>query len=116
MAVKTPLTFKMCLEKARRKFNNFFVNKILELLHAYPVDKLTKEGKPFWSLPKRPPHTIEFDPLNEVHAIFISSYACLHANLYKLDIQSDGAEFLDENKNPRSKESRLKMAKYVADM
>jgi len=116
MAKKTPTTFEDCLAKARRKFNSFFANKVLELLHAYPVDKMTKEGRPFWSLPKRAPHIIEFDPQNEIHASFIASYACLYANLYKLDVQSAAAEFLDDTKNPRSRDSRLKMALHVADM
>ena len=56
MATKTPKTFQDCIDKARKKFNSLFVINILELLHAYPPDKLTKEGRPFWSLPKRPPH------------------------------------------------------------
>lgn len=68
MAKKTPTTFEDCLAKARRKFNSFYVNKVLELLHAYPLDKMTKEGRPFWSLPKRPPHIVEFDPNNELHS------------------------------------------------
>jgi hypothetical protein len=34
---------------------------------VYPLDKQTKEGRPFWSLPKRPPTPIEFDPKVEMH-------------------------------------------------
>ena len=116
MAKKTPSTFEHCLEKARRKFHSFFVNKILQLIHVYPLDKMTKDNRPFWSLPKRAPHKIEFDPENELHANFIASYACLHANMHKLDILKLGSSFMDDAKNPRSKESKLKMAKYVADM
>jgi ubiquitin-activating enzyme E1 len=62
---------------------------------------MTKEGRPFWSLPKRAPKKIEFDPQNELHSCFIAAYACLYANMYKIKI---------EEENPRSKESRLKMA------
>ena len=86
MAKKTPETFEDCLAKARRKFHSFFVHKILHLLTAYPLDKLTKDGRPFWSLPKRAPHTIHFDPNNDLHSRFISSYACLYAKMYKMDL------------------------------
>ena len=30
-------------------------------MHVYPLDFVTKEGKLFWTLPKRPPIPIEFD-------------------------------------------------------
>jgi hypothetical protein len=46
---------------------------------------MTAEGRPFWSLPKRPPQSIEFDPKNEVHAAFVASYALLLANEYGID-------------------------------
>jgi ubiquitin-activating enzyme E1-like protein 2 len=50
------------------------------------LDKVTKEGRPFWSLPKRPPHPIDFDPTNEVHQTFIASCACLLATVNKISI------------------------------
>ena len=46
---------------ARLKFEKLFHNDILQLLHVYPEDKVTKEGRLFWSLPKRPPHAVLFD-------------------------------------------------------
>ena len=75
------------------------------MLHVYPLDKVTSEGRPFWSLPKRAPHKQEFDPENELHATFVSSYACLYANKFGIEISFD---------KPRSKESRLKMAKIAS--
>ena len=116
MAQKTPKTFEECLERARRKFQSYFVNKILQLLHVYTLDSMTKEDRPFWSLPKRAPHAIEFDPYDELHASFIASYACLFANLHKLNIASSAAKFLDKTMNPRSKESKLKMALYASSI
>jgi len=77
---------------------------------VYPLDKITKDNRPFWSLPKRPPHEIQFDPNNELHASFIAAYACLFANMHNLDISKLAVNYLDEDKNPRSKESKLKMA------
>ena len=116
MAQKAPKTFEDCLERARRKFHSYFVNKILQLLHVYPLDSMTKDNRPFWSLPKRAPQLIEFDPYDELHASFVASYACLFANLHKLNIATSAAKFLDSTVNPRSKESKLKMALHVASM
>lgn len=30
-------------------------------MHTYPLDAVTKEGKLFWTLPKRPPTPVEFN-------------------------------------------------------
>lgn len=107
------MTLKNCLEKARKKFQSLYVNQILQLLHTYPLDKETAEGRPFWSLPKRPPSPIDFDPTNEVHATFVGSYACLLAGIYKIDFTAE-ADLLDDDRNPRSKESRQRMAEVAA--
>lgn len=81
----------------------------------YPLDKKTSEGRLFWSLPKRAPKKVDFDPTNELHATFIQSFACLFAQKHGIKIISDTTlKFLDEAKNPRSKESRLKMATHAA--
>ena len=70
----------------------------------YPLDKITKEGRPFWSLPKRPPHPVEFDPTNSMHAALISSLACLYANEYGITIPYE---------QPRSEQARLEMAQIA---
>lgn len=77
------------------------------------MDKKNPDGRPFWSLPKRPPKSIEFDPENEVHSTFVGAYACLYAGIYKIDFTKE-TDYLDADKNPRSKESRKKMATYAA--
>lgn len=71
----------------------------------YPLDKLTAEGRPFWSLPKRAPKVADFDPHNLVHATFISSFACLQANKYGIQIPFNDA---------RSDESRLAIAQLAS--
>jgi len=50
-----PTDFQMCIDKARHAFQEYFFNNIKQLMHVYPLDKKDKDGKPFWSLPKRPP-------------------------------------------------------------
>jgi len=69
---------------------------------VYPLDKETKEGRPFWSLPKRPPHPTAFDPTNELHQAFIGACACLYAKIYDLEIPYE---------KPRSKEAKEEIAK-----
>ena len=50
-----PDTFDDCIAEAVRKFYSYFRNNVRQLLFTYPLDMKTKEGKPFWQLPKRPP-------------------------------------------------------------
>ena len=89
LAVKQPKTFEDCVKLARSKFQKYFVNDILQLLHVYPVEKLNKDGRPFWSLPKRPPRPVDFDPACEMHQHVVSAFACLYATVYGVKIPHD---------------------------
>ena len=102
---KKPIIFDDCIKWARKRFQKHFHNDILQLLHVYPLDKQTKEGRPFWSLPKRPPTPFEFDPENEGHAGVIAAWACLLGNMYGVKIPYE---------NTRSKEAKLEMAQKAA--
>ncbi len=62
------------------------MNDIKQLLHVYPLDKKTKEGRPFWASPKRPPHEIQFDAKQEIHLTFIMAFATLTAKIYGLAV------------------------------
>ena len=68
-----PYDFDSCLKIARERFNEYFNYNIQQLLYVYPLDTKTKDGKPFWTLPKRPPHPLDFDPENKAHADFIAA-------------------------------------------
>lgn len=81
------------------------MNDILQLLHVYPEDKLNKDGRPFWSLPKRPPRPVDFDPTCEMHQHVVSAFACLYATVYGVKIPHD---------KPRSKEAKEEIAKLAA--
>jgi len=50
-----PESFDDCIAESVRKFYVSFRNNVRQLLFTYPIDLKTKEGKPFWQLPKRPP-------------------------------------------------------------
>lgn len=71
----------------------------------YPLDKVTKEGRPFWSLPKRPPTPVEFDAGDISHANMVAAYACLVAKVYGVEIPYE---------KPRSNEAKLDIAKKAA--
>jgi hypothetical protein len=50
-----PESFDDCIAEAVRKFFVYYRNNVKQLLFTYPLDLKTKEGKLFWTLPKRPP-------------------------------------------------------------
>lgn len=54
-------------------------------MHIYPIDKKTKEGNPFWTLPKRPPIYTEFNPNNKLHIDFITACSCLRAKIFNME-------------------------------
>lgn len=56
-----PKTFEDCVAYARLQFEKYFNHDVKQLLHVYPLDAKTKEGNPFWSLPKRPPTPLVVD-------------------------------------------------------
>lgn len=95
---KKPKNFADCVEYARMRFEKLFNHDIRQLLHVYPLDAVTKDGNPFWTLPKKPPMPIEFDPASELHCTFVNSMACLRATMFYIDIPS---------KEPRSEQFRI---------
>lgn len=86
MASKGPKTFQDCIEYAVNKFYKYFRDDIMQLLYTYPLDAKTKDGEPFWKLPKRPPTPImNFDSNNILHCTFVTTMAVLVANVYKIE-------------------------------
>lgn len=94
---KRPINFNSCLEYARKRFEKYFNHDVKQLLHVYPLDAKTKEGTLFWTLPKRAPMPIEFDANEILHCTFITSMACLFAQMFYIEIPS---------KTPRTDEFR----------
>jgi hypothetical protein len=54
-----PHNFEDAIETATKVFYQLYRNDIMQLLYTYPLEAKTKDGKPFWKLPKRPPTPIE---------------------------------------------------------
>lgn len=94
---KRPNNFADCVEYARMRFEKLFNHDTKQLLHVYPLDAVVEGGKPFWTLPKRPPTPNEFDKTSELHCTFITSMACLRARMFYIEIPS---------KEPRSEQFR----------
>lgn len=85
MSTKGPKNFEDCIAYAITKFYKYFRDDIMQLLYTYPLDAKTKDGEPFWKLPKRPPTPImKFDPENILHCTFIASMAVMVAKVYKI--------------------------------
>ncbi len=104
MAKKAPTNFDDCVSYSVKKFFKFFRNDILQLLHTYPLDAKTKDGEPFWKLPKRPPKPImELDPKDELAVTFISSYAVNRAKIF-------GIPFPKNFRTPEGKEKIMEVA------
>ena len=40
----------------------------------------------FWSLPKKPPHSIEYYPEIELHRQYIADCSCFEATIYNIDL------------------------------
>lgn len=59
-------------------------------MFTYPIDKKTKDGKLFWSQPKRPPVAIEYDEKDRLCNMFVVSYACLYAKANGIQLDIDG--------------------------
>jgi hypothetical protein len=53
---------------------------------AYVVLHHSQDGKPFWSLPKRPPLGLKFDPYDPLHQAFVVSAASLRAHEFGIPI------------------------------
>jgi ubiquitin-activating enzyme E1 len=67
---------------ARQLFQDIFHDQIAQLLHSFPRDYRDDKGNLFWSSPKRPPYTIEFDANEEMHFMFIRSICQIMASCF----------------------------------
>lgn len=79
-----PKTFSDCVVWARKKFQDNYTNQILQLLHVFPSDHVTKTGAPFWSGPKRCPDPLKFSVENTTHLDYVVAAANLVAQTFGL--------------------------------
>ncbi len=62
-----PKSFQDCVKWARLHFQELYHNSIEQLLYNFPKDQVTSSGMPFWSGPKRCPHSLKFTTDNPTH-------------------------------------------------
>lgn len=72
------------------KFEEYFYNKISQLIFTFPEDAQTSTGSPFWSAPKRFPAVVKWSPDDAWHRTFVQSLAILLAEVYGLAVPEWG--------------------------
>jgi len=79
-----PKCIQDCVISARHAFETQFGNKIKQLLHSFPLNRVSENGVPFWSGAKKPPTPIEFDLRDPLHYEFIVSVSSLLGEVYSI--------------------------------
>lgn len=87
-------TFQDCITWARLKFEDYFVNRMKQLIYTFPEDAMTSTGAPFWSAPKRFPRPLEFSVSDPTHLNFVLAGSILRAETFGIPIP-------DWAKNPK---------------
>lgn len=84
-------SYEACVELARFMFQDIFYNQIAQLLHSFPLDHKTENGKLFWSGLKRAPEPIKFDSNDPRHIEFVQSSANIFAHIFGLPMETNPA-------------------------
>ncbi|RZC26317.1 Ubiquitin-activating enzyme E1 2 isoform A [Glycine soja] len=79
-------TFEDCITWARLKFEDYFANRVKQLIYTFPEDAATSTGAPFWSAPKRFPHPLQFSSSDLGHLQFLMAASILRAETFGIPI------------------------------
>ncbi|KAI9118197.1 hypothetical protein K1719_010529 [Acacia pycnantha] len=79
-------TFEDCITWARLKFEDYFANRVKQLIYTFPEDAATSTGTPFWSAPKRFPHPLQFSTSDRGHLHFVMAASILRAEAFGIPI------------------------------
>ncbi|KAI3760388.1 hypothetical protein L1987_50783 [Smallanthus sonchifolius] len=79
-------TFQDCITWARLKFEDYFSNRMKQLIFTFPEDAITSTGAPFWSAPKRFPRPLEFSVADLTHLNFVLAGSILRAETFGIPI------------------------------
>lgn len=77
---------------ARQIFQDIFYDQVAQLLYCFPRDYTDSNGHLFWSSPKRPPYTIEFDANDEMHFMFIKSVVVILSSAFDVKVHESESE------------------------
>ncbi|KAK6234582.1 hypothetical protein QUC31_018368 [Theobroma cacao] len=79
-------TFQDCITWARLRFEDYFVNRVKQLIYTFPEDAATSTGAPFWSAPKRFPRPLQFSAADPSHLQFVMAASILRAETFGIPI------------------------------
>ena len=79
-----PASFEDCVAWARMRFQDYFHDRIAQLIHTFPESASTSTGAPFWSPPKRFPHPVILHTEDATQMRLILALATLRAEVYGL--------------------------------
>ena len=68
------------------RFEDYFVNRVKQLIYTFPEDAATSTGAPFWSAPKRFPHPLQFSSSDLGHLLFLMAASILRAETFGIPI------------------------------
>ncbi|XVE58986.1 hypothetical protein DITRI_Ditri05aG0007800 [Diplodiscus trichospermus] len=79
-------TFQDCITWARLRFEDYFVNRVKQLIYTFPEDAATSTGAPFWSAPKRFPQPLQLSAADPSHLQFVMAASILRAETFGIPI------------------------------
>ncbi|XP_019056522.1 PREDICTED: ubiquitin-activating enzyme E1 1 isoform X1 [Tarenaya hassleriana] len=79
-------TFQDCITWARLRFEDYFVNRVKQLIYTFPEDAATSTGAPFWSAPKRFPRPLQFSSSDPSHLNFVLAAAILRSETFGIPV------------------------------
>jgi len=91
--------FEQCINNGIKKFTENFDHKICKLIDEYPENHLNKDGSKFWSGSKRFPHSIKYNPDNELSFTFVKTYSVILARTLGISIINNDEYIKSVSKN-----------------
>jgi ubiquitin-activating enzyme E1 len=98
--------FEQCINNGIKKFTEFFDHKICKLIDEYPENHLNKDGSKFWSGSKRFPHSIKYNPDNELSFTFVKTYSVILARTL-------GISIINNDEYIKSVSKKFDIPKYI---
>jgi ubiquitin-activating enzyme E1 len=86
LVIDTVASFHDCIAWARLKFQDYFHNRIAQLVFTFPEDATTSTGAPFWSAPKRFPKALDFNPTDATMSTLVQAAAILKAQVHGIAV------------------------------
>jgi len=77
-----PSSFEDCVAWARLRFQDYFHDRVAQLIHTFPESASTSTGAPFWSPPKRFPHPVVLHLEDASQVRLLLALATLRAEVY----------------------------------